>query len=350
MNIDGKFQVYEGDKLISKGTNLITQKGRNILLNWLLHDSKRDNSQPIIYNGTSFSSQRFLTTNTSDLSSSEITVSNSNVATFWDNTTATDITTGTITIDINSRSIKLAGLYLYWSSNNFNSDWNYQYIQRMQIYTSEQTSAYAEENSKWTFRKIAMSCRIDSTVSKSKMIRFDSAYTTDGYIDNVKSIKIKLYSYNNNQSSRLYGVGVLQKTPYPNVPCVIGLGTGNTQPTISDLSLTQPRKFFVNNQYATIDCLNGSSSNINLNAALKDELLQKNIQQVNVVYVSRLNYAQCNGIEFKQIGLFYSNNQVDLSNGPNTCSQMFSHGLFDTPWFKTNQQIIDIKYTISISV
>ena len=44
-----------------------------------------------------------------------------------------------------------------------------------------------------------------------------------------KSIKIKLYSYNNNQSSRLYGVGVLQKTPYPNVPCVIGLGTGNTQ-------------------------------------------------------------------------------------------------------------------------
>ena len=94
MNIDGLIQIYDGNKLISTGTNLITNAGRDLIIDWFLHNSYTNCGEDVC-RGTSFSSERFLMQN-------EYTMSQAKLKQFWDKSTYNQISNNsTVTLQVN---------------------------------------------------------------------------------------------------------------------------------------------------------------------------------------------------------------------------------------------------------
>lgn len=358
MQINGNIQVYDGKKLITKGQNLITNVGKNIFLDWLSHNSYQQavlynqSRASKIYSGVSLSSERFIPNLTFNLEGSQQSVTGLNM--FQSTSDAINIKNQTLYITLDQLR-NISGIYI----NAKGSNTSLYYSNHVKIYYSTETVVQANQNNTWKLIKYVLNSYIDSSEqSASKMIRFDSMYTTDGYVA-AKSFKLQFDGYGNeNYILLLRGIGLLQKIPYPNVPCVIGLGIGKLEPKLTDVQLTsQACKLFVNKQlcnYQKTTVINGVQTTqflkLDVNGKMPNELKESGINKINVVYVARINYNQYNNIQFNQIGLFFPSNQVSYQNGANSCTQMFSHGLFQEGWKKDSTQLIDIKYTISITV
>lgn len=378
MQINGNIQVYSDGKLISKGSNLITNSGKAVFLNWLAHPSYQNatlytqNRSSQTYSGASLSSQRFVSNLTFTLSGSE--QSTDGLSMFQSDSNAVSIKGQTLYISLKQLT-NICGMYINCKANNT----TYYYANRVKIYYSTDQVAQANLNGTWKLVKISLNSFADaSQMSASKMIRFDSIYTTDGYIT-AKSFKLQFVGCNDHDYRvSLRGVGLLQKIPYPNVPCAIALGTGKNTPLLTDTQLSSHIcTLFVNKQLCNYqkviteegeEIIGQSSSSdytessyntshqttslvkIDLNNKLPSKTQLDGVTKINVVYVARLNYYQYNNIQFNQIGLFYPSSQAIYESGANTCDTMFSHGLFESAWLKDSTQIVDIKYTISITV
>ena len=364
MQIKGNIQVYCGDKLISRGQNLITNTGKQIFLDWLANSSYQNanlytqNKINSVYSGVSLSSQRFVSGLSFQLYNGDTKDQQSltNLSMFQNTSNAINITNHTLYISmLNSKNI--CGIYI----NATGADVGYNYAKQLKVYYSTQDISKSNTDNSWKLIKVIYSNCLDSSqLSTSKMVRFDSRYTTDGYI-NAKSFKIQFDGYGSHQA-RLRGIGLLEKIPYPNVPCVIGLGTSKAEPSLTDTDLGNTVcKLFVNKQLCgyekTKEVVNEQNVTqtvtqfvkLDLNSTISSEVQLTGINKINVIYISRLNYNQYNNIQFNEIGLFYPSKQADYTNIA-TCDKLFSHGLFSQSWKKNSTQLIDIKYTISITV
>ena len=365
MQIKGNIQVYCGDKLISRGQNLITNTGKQIFLDWLANSSYQNagnytlNKINSVYsNGVSLSSQRFVSDLSFQLYNGDTKDSQSltDLSMFQNISNAIDVINQTLYISmINTRNI--CGIYINATGDSVG--WNC--AKQLKVYYSTQDISKSNTDNSWKLIKVIYTNCLDSSqLSTSKMVRFDSRYTTDGYV-NAKSFKIQFDGYSTYRT-KLRGIGLLEKTPYPNVPCVIGLGTSKVEPSLTDTDLGNVVcKLFVNKQLCgyekTKEVVNTQNVvqsvtqfvKLDLNSTIPSEAQLSGINKINIIYISRLNYNQYNNIEFNEIGLFYPSKQVDYTNIA-TCDKLFSHGLFSQSWKKNSTQLIDIKYTISITV
>lgn len=364
MKIRGSFSAIDQfGGVISKGDNLIVNTGKQIFLNWLTHQGFQNSDQEQFYQGKSLSSQRFLTAD-------QIVVSNDgeqlgDIKTFWSNSNATQIKPQDAVYNLYLNfiePIKLSGLFmcLDYLSNEMGS-YNFCYSQYViSVYTSQYEVSTAKSNKLfWTLRKNYSPDLINGK-NIQNMIRFQTATSVDGYIKNVRSIKIvfrNLYAYRHGNSYsyiKLKGIGVLAKEPYCNVPCVIGLGqTTNSSVSVADTSLYDKNfeKFYVTSQKCVVSDSNGESVQSwgGLQKIYSYAQLA-NVTRIDIIYRSRLGYQDCINREFNEIGLFYSEGQVDAIKGTNQCTKLFSHGLFDQLWEKKDNQIIDIQYVLSIEI
>lgn len=372
MEINGNIQVYSGSQLIAQGENLITNTGKSIFLDWLSHNSYQNSEQYIndrlhkIYNGASLSDQRFVSNltftleknidedNSSDGSTQQ---SVSGLKMFYSVDNAIDINNQTLYASFDVER-NISGVYINAQGSTNHSD-NYCYANEVKIYYSTETSTVANISGKWKLLKVVMNNFIDSSnqQSSSKLIRFDSINTADGYIK-AKSFKFEFVGLHD-YKIKLRGIGFLEKLPYPNIPCVIGLGSGKNTPTLSDTKLSQQVcKLFVNKQLCkyekTTENLDGTKTTqliqFDLNSRLPNKEDLAGVNKINIIYISRINYSQYNNIQFNEIGLFFSKKQTDYQKNALSVDQMFSHGLFSEGWVKDSSQLIDIKYTISITV
>lgn len=357
MQINGNIQIYANKKLITTGKNLITNSGKSIFLDWLSHGSYykanlyKQNRLSNLYSGVSLSSQRFATGITYMSTNSNIDLSVLSQFQYTNNSTS--IANDTIYMQLEGLT-NISGICINASTDGT----NYQYAREVKIYYSTQQVAIADNENKWNLVKIALNNFLDTSGNSSfKVIRFDNTDTADGYIY-ARSFKLQFDGYNNNYKLKLNGIGLLQKTPYPNVPCAIGLGNGVRTPQLTDTQLTSSIcKLFVNKQlcqYEKNNIVNGVQTTefkkLDLNHK-SSEIQDLGINKINIVYISRIDYNQYNNRQFTEIGLFYPSSQVDYQKGADrSCNMMFSHGLFDQSWSKNNSQIIDIKYIISITV
>ena len=247
-------------------------------------------------------------------------------------------------------------------ASNTNGWDSYARIYRYKIYTSQDSYQNANSNNSWTLQKVCINTvKSNAKVSNQKMIRFEDSTSVDNYIPNVRSIKIVFINLSERTDSsywnNLSGIGVMCKQAVYNVPCVIGLGSSSIEPTIMDRFLNQEVcKLFVNSQKCYINYKQNSSIGTNNSSLVKFNLNNipteniNDISCINIVYRSRMNYSEYNDIDFNEIGLFYSKERIDYLSTASTCNQMFSHGVFNNSWRKNSEQIIDIQYTLCISV
>lgn len=353
MKIKGSFVARDQNKIISSGENLIVNNGKKIFFDWFTHQSYVNHGNDYVYQGKSLSSQRFLTSDQFTISGN----SSNGIQQFWDTVSKATIYNGnTIYLQIVGSYINLSGLMLYLPYNKNTT--NYQccdYLFRYKIYTSYYQYGYANQNNLWTLQKIGINTtKSTDPKSNQKVIRFQSSNSVDGYIQEVKSIKIVFNSFVQDKNINLIGIGILSKTPYYNVPCVIGLGASNKSPLQTDTNLSDPIcKLFVNSQKCSAQYYQQNNSEtvcrtFDLNNFSQEQL--QNIKSINIIYRTRMGYSQYNGIDFAQIGLFYSGGTVVFSQGADSCRRMFSHGIFDSVWSKDSDQIVDIQYTLSFQV
>ena len=300
MKIRGSFSAIDQfGNLISKGDNLIVNNGKQIFLNWLTHQGFQNNEQEQFYQGKSLSSQRFLTAD-------QIEVSNDvgqlgDIKTFWSgNDTQIHPQNAVYNLYLNFiKPIKLSGLFMclnYLSGNALGtSDFGYsQYV--ISVYTSQYEVSKAKSNNLfWTLRK-NYSPDLIKQKNIQNMIRFQSATSVDGYIKNVRSVKIvlrNLYAYAGGsyyiKPLSFKGIGVLAKEPYCNVPCAIGLGkTTKSSVSVVDTSLydNQFEKFYVTSQKCVVSDSNGESVSDwgGLQKIYSYDQL-KNITKIDIIYI-----------------------------------------------------------------
>ena len=118
----------------------------------------------------------------------------------------------------------------------------------------------------------------------------------------------------------------------PQTPRVLALGTGDTTPSVDDTELdSEAFRFDV---LATDRPSNGVGK-----------------------WTTYLDYEQYSGVTFKEVGLFFGN-QNKMSEDPGwttvtpvqkeNCNELFSRTLYDTPWSKTDEQRVELTYEITL--
>lgn len=373
MKIKGTFYAKnQNGEIVGKGQNVIVQNGLNIFSNWLSYNNYT-NYNCSKYNGLQLSTQHFV-------SPSDLITSDSDNLSFFNikenfqeqNKYLTFNNGDKIYIQTTQQKgfIELSGLFLHTYSNVATSYQNNYYNFHIYIYTSNYNYSYAEQNKLWILQKIALNVSNSEELSQQKIIRFETTDSVNRTIQNVKSIKIVIKQIYGQNYADFYirSIGILEKNKYANTPCSIALGTSNIDATINDKQLNNPYcKLFVNTQktnliYQQIETTVGTQTTenpkykkaIDVQKILDiDQQLDTTIYQAKgfqIIYKSRIGYSQCNDIEFKQIGLFYPKEKADYFIGVSTCEQLFSHGVFETPWSKTSDTLIDIYYIITILI
>lgn len=337
MKISGTFEVKDQDgNVISRGTNTITNIGKKLICDWLAHDNFSSNEQDL-FSGKSLSHERFINYQeiTPYVLDSEMIPDNclKNYATkhlsgIYPSMVMGNIFEGgdSIYLEINNRSIDCSGLLLYGQSRG-------ETIQCFEISTTNLRYAEIKDKSEsyWVKQKyVAMpSASVASSFKykNCKIVRFDNPFSVDQSIENVKTIRIKFLENENYDYFDMYGIGILEKNAYPMPPCVIGLGTSATEPTVNDSDLLGlSTKFFVNKHKSDYS----------------DE------ENIKIIYSGVLNYNESNNIQFNEIGLYFHNGQVLYTDTPDVCKMLFSRGIFDTPWTKSHNSIVDVSYCINI--
>ena len=337
MKIKGTFEVKnQYGIIISKGTNTITNLGKRLICEWLSHDNYTGHDNDL-FSGKSLSSERFI-------NYQEITpyVLNSNLipdnclnnyyGKHLDNTSvgmtmrANYDNNNVIFLEISNRTINCSGILLYGQSRGNN-------IPYFEISTTNlnYSDIKDKDESYWVKQKYVSMPSASNTSSTKykncKVVRFDTPFSIDRSLDNVKTIRIKLITSDGSDYFDMFGIGILEKNSYPNPPCVIGLGTSSVIASVSDTDLF------------------GLSAKLFINKHKSD---YSNEDIYKIVYSSRLNYNDYNDIEFNEIGLYFYNDQISYTDSPNICDSLFSRGVFDTPWKKTSNDIIDVDYCINV--
>lgn len=358
MKIKGSFVVKDVyGNILSQGQNVITNTGRRLICEWLSHKSyiNQDNT---IFNGKSLSSQHFVPFNQLDCyigQRSLIDLFKSFNNNRQGNTYEVVQTDSTIYFQFKEK-INLSGILFYGyfsndSNGNFDTNLANPYFT---IFTSDEpisssvSSSSSSVNSQhwvkqknfimpWNNNLSDVIATNNNTILKHnyykncKVIRFDNTQQTNKIIENVKSMKIVYNKSDNNLNCNfiLRGLGVLNGTPYYNPPCVIGLGSNDTEAKITDNSLidNEAIKWFIT----------------------KHKFVENN-NNFKITYNIRINRDEGNNKQFKEIGLFFNDGQqINSGDQPNNINNLFSRGIFNTPWSKTNSDLVDVDYTITIS-
>lgn len=159
--------------------------------------------------------------------------------------------------------------------------------------------------------------------------RFDFCNHPNRIVKNVRTVRIRTcYLDWTTTWLNIYGIWFLEALPYPNTPSVISLGSGDTAPANTDTGMASEeiRKFVRKHKDMGND--------------------------TQIKYSMRLRETEGNDISFKEVGLNFlpeAGDYIGGDHGPESCTSLFSRGLFDTPWSKTSGQIIDVDYTLTIS-
>ena len=160
------------------------------------------------------------------------------------------------------------------------------------------------------------------------MIRFGTYKEPCKVIKDVKCVRIRCWYLDWSTSyARFYGIWFLEDNHYPSTPSVIALGSGDATPAATDVSLG--------------------------NEIIRKFVLQHLATDYNKVsYVMRLNPGECEGVEFKEMGLFFNPDysaHLGYNNGASICTGMFARALFSTPWIKPEKECYDIVHTITLN-
>lgn len=357
MNIKGKFEVtlmnqktFESEKIV--GENLITNIGKKYIHNWLKIDNYSTysyNNDPLSGGKTVFNEKivsyneiqaksywtgtnSYLNSKNPDLclyspsknSSTYAFISNYYTYNF-EGMNESYKRESSIYFDFeNLKSIKKIVLqcnptYYYETSNGYGC--------QLEISTSPKTSS---ENSDWTVRKYIMlpsdwnikykkdangynTSEIDLQQLFDLPIYFGDRNDPEKSIENVKSIRITPAYY----GIKIYNAVFFEDVNYPVPPCIIGLGTSSVTPSVNDVGL--------GNKVCTL-------------------LAKCTVNEKNVVYRTRLGIREFNGNTFNEIGLYCFDGALPYSGQK---LKLFSHGLFDSSWTKTQDIIADIKYILT---
>ena len=356
MNIKGKFEVtlmniktFESKKF--KGENLITNIGKNYIYDFL----KRDNYIKLSYDDDFLSggktvfdekivsynditAKSYWTANNSNLQSKNpeyclySPVKNSSTFSWIYNYNSSNLETmsesykreSSIYFDFNSekniKKILLQCNPAYSETSNGSGC-------QLEISTSPNTS---QENTNWTVRKYMMlpadwniKYKKDANGYNTSEIDLSQLYDLPIYlgdrdnpeksVENVKSIRITPAYY----GLKIYNAVFFEEVKYPNPPCIIGLGSSRTNPDVNDIDL--------GNRICTL-------------------FAKCTVAEKSVTYRTRLGIREFNGNNFNEIGLYSFDGSLPYSGHK---LNLFSHGLFENTWTKTQDIIADIKYVIT---
>lgn len=341
MYIHGKFDVTLTDKNgnITKkcGKNLITNLGKKHIINWLSHNcysnSVYDND--VLSGGKSFNTFRIVPYN--DILEKEYSennsyyfvkdISNSMYApnkskdifciaynannSRWDNVGESEKRKSSLYFDFVDKK-NINSIVMEMNSCDRYGD-NGEGVQ-IEISTSEYS---ADEDKDWVIRK-RMMLSTDSNYPNEYHIFLGDRNNPEKTIENVKSIRISPCYY----GIKLYNILFYEYINYTMPPCFIGIGNQTKQPTSDDIDL--------GNRIALLQAKTSTNTG-------------------EIIYRARLGIKEFNDITFSEIGLFFID---DMFNEKlpyeNQKIKLFSHGLFDESWKKTDEIVADIKYTITI--
>ena len=352
MDIKGKFEV----KLLNqktfevktfKGENLITNVGKSYLSKWLMHSVLSGKTDEILNNSGEDSELLEVKNNT-------IVATNQNTG--RDSDCRSKYSQNCLQ-DNDSYS------FIYNSYYNFNSTNTY-FRQESSIYfefdtpkkikkiimkavptdanenngsyygsyLEVSTSSSNPKSTDWQIRKYAKVAKYHNLKQDNS---YDYVYDTENAsdlviylgdrndperaVENTKSIRITPYYY----GMKIYNIAFFEEVDYPSPPCVIGLGTNSITPDVKDVDLGK--------RVSTLlaKCIYEEDENNN----------------PKVIYRTKLGIKECNGNVFKEIGLFCVKDGVLPYKGQKL--ELFSHGLFETPWEKNSDIVADIKYILS---
>ena len=198
---------------------------------------------------------------------------------------------------------------------------------QLEISTSQYTS---EKNINWTVRKYMMlpsnwniknkkdangynTSEIDLTKLYDLPIYLGDRDNPEKTVENVRSIRITPARY----GLKIYNALFFEEVKYPNPPCIIGLGSSRANPNVKDIDL--------------------GYRNCTLFAKCT-------VEEKSVTYRARLGIRESNGNVFNEIGLYSFDGSLPYSGQK---LKLFSHGLFEKTWTKTEDIIADIKYVIT---
>ena len=346
MNINGKIEVYKinsnNRELIVEGHNTFTNIGRQHVCDWLLHDNYSDDLE---WNGLNpLTGGRSLGA-TKIIPYTDFTVHRTGTHSYIENPEYSlypwNYDTGHYTRLCDANSTWNEGSYntdygtLYWEFNEpknikgmviwgYRESWEYGPL--VDISTSPDDFL---TNANWTRQNTKfLRLSANDTNTKTDFWWFDYSLYPNRTLENVKTLRWRQRNDYSDYWNRLWGLWFLEANDYPNTPSVIALGSDNTTPDPTDTTLKSEeiRKFVR---------LHKDTGNDN-----------------QVRYSTRLDFEEGNGVDFKEVGLFFNSKPGDYLGGDHledSCTSLFARGLFDTPWSKTNVDIVDIDYTLTIS-
>lgn len=320
----GTFEAIIDDKVVSKGHNIITDAGRNLMFNWL----KNINTNKFIdFTPKSFSTS---TSNSYHCSKAENCLFNdesfaefgSNYEDYFQNTTEEEKKNCSLFCDFeeNHNVKELILLYetnYYVSSYTSNSEY---YGVQLEISVSEDTAQEAINKNSWKVVKYARTAYQYKSKNEMSIFLGDRNNPEFG-IPNVRSIRICAINY----YIRLYQLKIVgdKNTYLP--PTFIGLGDGDKEPEIKDTEL--------NNKLAVF--------------AVEKENEKEN--DFSVTFYCHLGIRELVNKKIKEIGLYFLDDEKQYFPYKNQKLTLFSRGLFDEAWNKPKNSIVKIRYTINIS-
>ena len=347
MHINGKIEAikidkYGNKKVIAKGHNTFTNIGRQHVCDWLLHDNYSDDLE---WNGINPMTGGRSLSATKIIPYTDVTVHRIGTHSYVENPEYSlypwNFDTGHYTRLCDANGTWDEGSYnpiygtLYWEFKEpknikniviwgYREGWNTG--PAVDISTSPDDFA---TNSNWT-RQNTKFVNMDANGADDDMDfwSFDYAEHPNRNLENVKTLRWRQRCDRGDYWNRLWGIWFLEANDYPNTPSVISLGINDTTPDATDTTLGSEaiRKFV--------------------------RFHKETGNDTQVKYSIRLDTTEGNGINFKEIGLQFHPKAGDYLGGDHLeshCTSLFARGLFDTPWSKSEGDIVDIDYTLTIS-
>ena len=354
MKINGHIEIRdaETDTVIAECSNTFTDTGRQHVCNWLLHNNYSDDVDGDgIHNnqgGRSVSDMRILpytaitphqVGTSADSANPEYSLypHNTNYSNslrmrdgnqFWeDYPYSYNDEIGTVFYEFD-KPYDLQSVMI-WARQT--DSWDRQYL--IEISTSPDAFADAQANGTWTRQHIdEFETYWDDTWSnRNRCIpyRFDFRDHPYRIVENVRCVRIRTcYLDWTTTWASVYGIWFLEAIPYPSTPSVMSFGTGATPTNPSDTELETEvyRKFITKHKDTGND--------------------------FQIKYNTRLYEDECNNTQIKEVGLHFNpkaGDYIGLDHGADICTGMFARGIFSSPWTKSDGQIVDVNYTLTIT-
>jgi hypothetical protein len=408
--VKGNFEASINNKIIAKGSNILTEKGKNVILKWL-NDFNKENSKRQIVDFTpvnlSTSSSYYYCRNAGNcvLNDDSYTEFGNNSDNYFDSLYY-DKKHFSLFCDFDEpQKIKeLIMLYSTAYSSSSSSDYGVQ----LEFSTSTKNAADSEEKD-WVVRKYARTAYNFGYQNKNEMAIFlGDRNNPEIGIENVKSIRICAID----DFIKLYQLKIIADKSSYLPPIFLGLGDGNKQPSEQDEKLGNELArfmcdkekydtFYINNVYdvnangtytknndkfgieATYSngnficwynedkwCLSSDVSNTDVYVAVGTgfgnpwEIEWKNTSEVSdseisieylgfnefsVTLFCHLGIRELSQKTIREIGLYFIDDNNQSLPYKNQKLSLFSRGLFENEWIKDNNSIVKIRYTISVS-